>query len=180
MGKKVKVKRLGFAIDMTPLVDITFLLLTFFMFTATFKSQAEAEQKFVIKRPATTPVDTSKLPDRDIATIKIVIDSVTVAADSVVLDTNYYYEIANENDRMVVWQNTQGIPEELQAKALLPCGKNKELLNLLVKNTRMTNPTISFAIDADQELRFEWINDAMDILRRNRATVFRYVTDKRQ
>jgi biopolymer transport protein ExbD len=141
------------------------------MFTATFKSQAEAEQKFVIQRPATTPVDSSKLPDRDIATIKIAIDSAT-------LDTNYYYEVVNENDRIVVWQNTPGIPEELLTKALLPC--NKELLNLLVKNTRMTNPTTSFAIDADQHLRFEWVNDAMDILRKNRATVFRYVTDKRQ
>ena len=173
MSKKVKVKRQGFAIDMTPLVDITFLLLTFFMFTATFKSQAESEQKFVISRPATTPVDTSKVPDRDIAVIKIAIDTVT-------LDTSYYYEIANENDRIVVWENTPGIHDTMLAKALLPCGNNKELLNLLVKNTRMTNPTISFAIDADQHLRFEWVSDAMDILRRNRATVFRYVTDKRQ
>jgi biopolymer transport protein ExbD len=171
VSKKVKVKRVGFAIDMTPLVDITFLLLTFFMFTATFKSQAESEQKFVIKRPATTPVDSSKLPDRDLATIKIAIDSVT-------LDTVYFYEITNENDRLTVWQNTPGIPPEMLNKALLPC--SKELLNLLVKNTRMTNPTTSFAIDADQRLRFEWINDAMDILRKNRATVFRYVTDKRQ
>ena len=173
MSKKVKAKRVGFTIDMTPLVDITFLLLTFFMFTATFKSQAEAEQKFVIERPATTPVDTSKLPDRDIATIKIAIDTATA-------DTNYYYEVVNENDRMVVWQNTPGIPAEYMDNALLPCGSNKELLNLLVKNTRITNPTTSFAIDADQHLRFEWVNDAMDILRRNRATVFRYVTDKRQ
>jgi len=176
VSKKVKVKRVGFTIDMTPLVDITFLLLTFFMFTATFKSKAEAEQKFVINRPATTPVDTSKLPDRDIATIKIVIDSVGPST----FDTAYYYEVTNENDRDVVWQNTQGVPDSLLTKALLPCGNNKELLNLLVKNTRMTNPTTSFAIDADKELRFEWISDAMDILRKNRATVFRYVVDKQQ
>lgn len=171
MSKKVKVKRVGFSIDMTPLVDITFLLLTFFMFTATFKSQAESEQKFVIKRPATTPVDSSKLPDRDLATIKVAIDSVT-------LDTLYYYEVVNENDRNVVWQNTPGIPKESLSKALLPC--SKELLNELVKNTRLCNPTTAFAIDADQRLRFEWINDAMDILRKNRATVFSYVTDKKQ
>ena len=48
---KVKKKRIGFVIDMTPLVDITFLLLTFFMFTAKFKTEAESEQKFYIKRP---------------------------------------------------------------------------------------------------------------------------------
>ena len=146
MSKKVKVKRQGFAIDMTPLVDITFLLLTFFMFTATFKTQAESEQQFVIKRPATTPSDTSKLPDRDLATIKIAIDSATT-------DTTYYYEIINENDRETVWSSTESIPEEYLRKAQIPV--SKELLNELVRNTRRTNPTTAFAIDADEKLRFE-------------------------
>jgi len=171
VAKKVKVKRVGFAIDMTPLVDITFLLLTFFMFTATFKTQAESEQKFVVQRPATTPSDTSKLPDRDLATIKVAIDTLT-------FDTVYYYEIVNENDRAQVWANTPGIPAEFASKAQLPV--TKELLNELVKNTRLVNSTTLFAIDADKRLRFEYINDAMDILRKNRATVFSYVTDKQQ
>jgi biopolymer transport protein ExbD len=35
LSKRKKKKRIGFALDMTPLVDITFLLLTFFMFTTT-------------------------------------------------------------------------------------------------------------------------------------------------
>lgn len=34
-SKRKKMKRVGFHLDMTPLVDITFLLLTFFMFTTT-------------------------------------------------------------------------------------------------------------------------------------------------
>lgn len=34
-SKRKKSKRVGFHLDMTPLVDITFLLLTFFMFTTT-------------------------------------------------------------------------------------------------------------------------------------------------
>jgi len=168
MAKKVTAKRIDFHLDMTPLVDIMMLLLIFFMFTASFKSQAESEQKFVIERPQTTPVDTSKVPDRDIAIIKIAINLETN-------DTAYYYEIANENDRIVVWQNTPGIPEELMNAAQIPV--STELLNELVRNTRMTNPTTSFAIDADKRLRFEWVSDAMDILRKNRATVFRYVVD---
>ena len=57
---------------------------------------------------------------------------------------------------------------------------SKEVLNELVKNTRLVNSTTLFAIDADKRLRFEYINDAMDILRKNRATVFSYVTDKQQ
>jgi len=40
-----KKKRLGFALDMTPLVDITFLLLTFFMFTTTMMKPQMMEMK---------------------------------------------------------------------------------------------------------------------------------------
>ena len=90
---KVKMKRTGFVLDMTPLVDIAFLLLTFFMFTAKFKSEAESEQKFQIKRPKAS-ADTSKLPDKDLAIIKIAIDSVAIG------DTSYYYEMTNDKGEL--------------------------------------------------------------------------------
>jgi len=38
-SKRKTKKRVGFRIDMTPLVDITFLLLTFFMFTTTMAAK---------------------------------------------------------------------------------------------------------------------------------------------
>ncbi len=168
---KIKKKRMGFVIDMTPLVDITFLLLTFFMFTAKFKSQAEAEQKFVIQRPQVT-ADTSKVPDRDVAIIKIAIDSVTQ-------DTSYYYEIVNEADRNLVWQKTQSISDEQKMKAQIMLGTNTEALSELIRNTRIVRPNTKFAIDADRRLSFKWIFAAMDELRKNNATVFNYVTEKR-
>ena len=167
---KMKPKRTGFVIDMTPLVDITFLLLTFFMFTAKFKSQAESEQKFVIERPKVT-ADTSKVPDRDVAIIKIAVDSLTK-------DTIYYYEVTNEADRAQVWANSKAISEEAKAKALLPV--SLEALDDLVRNTRLVRPDTKFAIDADKNLRFKWISDAMDVLRKNLATTFNYVTEKKQ
>ena len=74
---KVKKNRVSFVIDMTPLVDITFLLLTFFMFTAKFKTDAESEQKFFIERPTVSP-DSSKLPEQDLAIINIAIETDTI------------------------------------------------------------------------------------------------------
>lgn len=44
-SKRKKKKRLGFHLDMTPLVDITFLLLTFFMFTTTMLKPQIMEMK---------------------------------------------------------------------------------------------------------------------------------------
>jgi len=165
---KVKKKRVGFTIDMTPLVDITFLLLTFFMFTAKFKSDAESQQKFTIQRPKVTP-DTTTIPQNDLAVIKVAIDSVT-------LDTNYYYELSNETDREKVWNSIEGLNEEQRSSPQLKV--SVEVLNQLVQNTRLVRANTKFAIDADRRLRFKWIDDAMNILRKNKATVFNFVTEK--
>lgn len=172
---KVKKKRVGFLIDMTPLVDITFLLLTFFMFTAKFKTEAENEQKFIISRPEAT-ADTSKVPEKDIAIIKVAIDTAGT-------DTSYYYELVNEADREKVWELTKqqfpDLPEEYWAHAQLELGDQMELLDLLISNTRRVNLDTKFAVDADQRLEFRWIFNAMDKLRKNRATVFNYVVDRK-
>jgi biopolymer transport protein ExbD len=42
-GKKHKTKRLGIRMDMTPMVDIAFLLLTFFMLTTVFRAPQTME-----------------------------------------------------------------------------------------------------------------------------------------
>ncbi len=44
-SKRKSKKRVGFVLDMTPLVDITFLLLTFFMFTTTMATPQVMEMK---------------------------------------------------------------------------------------------------------------------------------------
>lgn len=53
-SKRKAKKRIGFRLDMTPLVDITFLLLTFFMFTTTMLKPQVMEMKIP---PQTAGVD---------------------------------------------------------------------------------------------------------------------------
>lgn len=168
---KVKKKRVGFVIDMTPLVDITFLLLTFFMFTAKFKSQAESEQKFMIERPEVTP-DTSKIPENDLAVIKVAF------MDSTRKDTAYFFEMTNEKDYQSVKSFTKGLTQDQMEKAQIRV--NKDVLMKLVTNVKTVNPKTKFAIDADKSISFSWVADAMEILRLNWFTQFNYVTDKKQ
>jgi len=99
---RIKKKRMNFVIDMTPLVDITFLLLTFLMFTAKFKSEAESEQEFTITRPLASP-DTTKLPDKDIAIINVAID------DKNPTDTSYYFGLTNTRDWQQVYDNVRQV-----------------------------------------------------------------------
>lgn len=60
-SKRKKKKRVGFVLDMTPLVDITFLLLTFFMFTTTMMQPQVMEMKLPPEVYEETQVDASKL-----------------------------------------------------------------------------------------------------------------------
>lgn len=167
---KIKKKRVGFVLDMTPLVDIAFLLLTFFMFTAKFKSDTENEQKFQIKRPMAS-ADTSKVPDKDLAMIKIGIDTLTN-------DTAYYYSLSNEQDRKVVYNSDKvQLSDEARQKVILKVTDLKVLESLL-KQTRMANLRMKFAIDADKRVQYKWIEDLTNVMRLSNATVFNFVTDK--
>ncbi|MDX2127590.1 MAG: biopolymer transporter ExbD [Chloroherpetonaceae bacterium] len=62
---KIKKKRVGFSLDMTPMVDAAFLLLTFFMLTTQFKPPEMVQTTIPSSHSAI------KLPDKDILTITI-------------------------------------------------------------------------------------------------------------
>jgi len=59
-SKRKKKKRVGFVLDMTPLVDIAFLLLTFFMFTTTMTTP-QIMQMFIPPDPTDVEVRMSEL-----------------------------------------------------------------------------------------------------------------------
>lgn len=171
-----KPKRLGFKLDMTPLVDIAFLLLTFFMFTAKFKSDAENEQKFEIKRPVAT-ADTTKLPDVGTAIIKLAVDEQG--------DTAYWFSVTNDEDRDFVYDKAQ-LPDSLRDQALVPLKQDTLMLARLVLATRFrmeekkredsTTGPIVFAVDADQSINFRKVDQLMDVMRSQGATVFNFIT----
>ena len=168
---RIKKKRMNFVIDMTPLVDITFLLLTFLMFTAKFKSEAESEQEFTITRPLASP-DTTKLPEKDIAIINVAID------DKNTKDTSYYYGLTNTKDWQQVLSYMPEIPEDMKSKSLIKV--DTTMLGRFIKYTLAVNNATTFALDADKRVRFKYIEDVMNTLRKNKAFTFNFVTEKRK
>jgi len=170
---KIKKKRLGFVLDMTPLVDITFLLLTFFMFTAKFRNESENQQKFTIVRPKTHS-DTAKLPDKDLVLIKIGIDTVK-------LDTAFYISMVNETDVAEFAKQMMQLqyPDATDRTALFKIS-DTVWLGKAVERARVINSRAKFAIDADKRLPYKWVEMAINEMRKKRATTFNFVTDKKQ
>src|SRR6476660_5087817 len=102
---KVKMKRHGFALDMTPLVDVGFLLLTFFMLTAKFKSQTDEELQIALP---VAQADTAKLPGVNICMFLIGTETPENKQDTVIL-----FGLANEKDRAAVYEPLQlNYPQE--------------------------------------------------------------------
>jgi biopolymer transport protein ExbD len=64
-GKKKRMKRIGVRIDMTPMVDVAFLLLTFFMFTTTMTQPQVME---ITMPPNLTDI---KVPESDLLTLRV-------------------------------------------------------------------------------------------------------------
>jgi biopolymer transport protein ExbD len=162
-----KPKRVGFQLDMTPLVDVAFLLLTFFMFTAKFKSDAENEQKFDIKRPQAS-ADTTKLPEAGTAIVKIGINKEG--------DTIMQYAVTNQKDREPVYKLVPGISEAQAATVAQVDVPDTTVLGNLILQSRVQDYKMKFVIDADRRINYGRIEQVTNTFRAKGATIFNFVT----
>jgi biopolymer transport protein ExbD len=174
---KAKLKRHGFHIDMTPLVDVGFLLLTFFMLTAKFKT--ESGETVDVKLP-TALADTTKLPDVNIATLTIGLSTPPAGETP---DTLIFYSIANEKDRGPILEklkrtnpktNAAYTSDELRGMASILITKTE--LENIVKESRLQNPSMRYAINADKRLNYGYVDDIMRVMQKMGATRFNLVT----
>jgi len=94
-GKRKKKKRVGFVLDMTPLVDITFLLLTFFMFTTTMATPQVMEMS--MPPEGDTPVE---VRERELMSLIIWKDG------------QIFWNIAQEPPEKITLKNIRKLAEE--------------------------------------------------------------------
>jgi len=147
-----KLGRLSVFIDMTPMVDVSMLLLTFFMLTTQFRPAAEAE----IVLPSSNSA--IKLPESDVMTITI-----------------------SKDDRIFLGVDSQRLRGELfGADNALKGGvhvENMEQLAALLMQARTLNPKLRTVIKGDQGAPYGPVQDVMDVLQRVKITRFNLVTD---
>jgi biopolymer transport protein ExbD len=174
---KIKLKRHGFRLDMTPMVDVGFLLLTFFMLTAKFKSQSD--DTLDIRLPA-AQADTTKLPDVNVVLVTIGVDSVQ---PGVAPDTLMYFAVSNEKDRPPIYKPLNLLdPKTKQPMSDADLAKKQQVLvgkdglDILVHQARLQNPSLRYAIDADKRISYGYVDDVMRILQKHGASRFNLVT----
>ncbi len=173
---KAKLKRHGFRIDMTPMVDVGFLLLTFFMLTAKFKSQKDNVE---IKLPV-AQADTAKLPDVNIVVLTIGLTQVPAGETP---DTLIYFSVATDKDRPAIYKplalknpKTDALLEDAELMKMQQVTVKKSELDAVVKAARWQNQSLRYAINADKRLNYGYIDDVMRTLQKNGATRFNLVT----
>ncbi|HWP83253.1 MAG TPA: biopolymer transporter ExbD [Bacteroidota bacterium] len=148
---KFKKGRVGIKMDMTPMVDVAFLLLTFFMLTTQFKPAEEVQ----IELPASHSA--FKLPESDVMIITINRQGqIYLGVDSQPLRAKLFGEGAKYKAEVQV--------------------EEKDLANLLIQ-ARINNPKLRTVIKGDKLAPYGPVEDVMNTLQKTKITRFNLVTD---
>ncbi len=149
---KHKKARVGFRIDMTPMVDVAMLLLTFFMLATTFKPPEEVTVALPSSHSA------FKVPDYDVMTITV-----------------------NKDGKIWLGVDNQSLMGALfgpqnKYKMAVEVDKKEDLANLLIQ-ARIKNPRLRTVVKGDKSAPFGPIEDVMDVLQKTQITRFNLVTE---
>jgi len=148
---KHKKKRTGIRIDMTPMVDVALLLLTFFMMTTSFKAPEDVE----VILPASH--SEFKLPESHIMMIYV-----------------------NKEGKIYLGVDAQGLMERLfgsgnKYKRSIEIDKN--ILGNILIQARISDPKLRTVVKGDKDAPYGPMEDVMDVLVKSQITRFNLVTD---
>src|SRR5262249_28155036 len=150
-------KRIGVAIDMTPMVDVAFLLLIFFMLTTQFKPPEKKE----IKLPESH--SELKVPQSKLIMLSIADDGTMLmqfpkamldATNKPVLDDEGHVRITTVNQ-----------PETI------------DTLEQDLSNARIENPLARMVVRTDKRVEYGVMQDVMGVLQKTQTTTFNVVTE---
>jgi biopolymer transport protein ExbD len=146
-----KKRRIGISIDMTPMVDVAFLLLIFFMCTTQFKPP----EKDKITLPESN--SEAKSPESDIITIAV---------------TAPKPEYGNQSRVRVVYrQGGKEVQQELPPDAV------KDQMPIMIKTARAANPAARMIVKMDKDAPYGIMADIMPALQQAKAPRFNVQTE---
>ena len=148
---RIKKRRLNVRLDMTPMVDVAFLLLTFFMLTTQFSPPEE------VKIEVPSSHSAFKLPGSDMMTIYInKAGNIYMGVDQPALMGRLFGQDAR-------------LKKEVQV--------NLTNLGDLLIQARIANPKLRTVVKGDTDADYGTVEDVMNILQKTMITNFSMVTN---
>jgi biopolymer transport protein ExbD len=191
---KVKVHRSQPSLDMTPMVDLAFLLVTFFMLTTKFAP----EEPLAVDMP--TSVSEIKLPDTDILTISISREGkVFFNMDGkynrqellAKIGEKYSVQFTADEVHTFSLMSSFGVPIGSLKEFLamdsesrkhvnqpgIPCDSVRNELSDWVVFSRVTNPKLRIAIKGDRDSEYPTVKEVISTLINNKVNRFNLITN---
>ncbi|NTV98547.1 MAG: biopolymer transporter ExbD [Chlorobiaceae bacterium] len=168
---RIKAKRVGFRIDMTPMVDVAFLLLTFFMLTTKFRPPE------VVRIDLPASHSERKLPESDVLTV------------SVSSNNDLFMGVSSQPTRERIFNSV--VKPKLQASGLSGAAiadslkhfkladnfpVSRDELDKFVVMARFANQRLRPVIKADANAEFEAINHVIKVYKKANLLTFNLIT----
>jgi len=148
---RIKKARVAIRIDMTPMVDVAFLLLTFFMLTTQFKPPEAVQIDLPLSHSE------AKLPESNTMTISI--------SDS----SQIYLGFDSSKLMESIFGQEGKLKEAIEVKP--------EALGELLMKARIANPKLGTIVKADANADYGQVSDVIDILQKVLISRFVMVTN---
>ena len=199
---KVKLGAKSPRIDMTPMVDLFTLLLTFFILTATFRPQESA--------PVDTPFSVSEKPMMDANVMTVLIakdnrvffnvdngpDTILKFRPKILAEMGKRYNIEFTEDELRLFEKTGtavGVPiqdmkkylstkdsdEKIALEKGVPIDSADNQLSYWILFARQINPAINTMIKGDADVDFPVVREVLDILQDKMVNRFNLITNLR-
>jgi biopolymer transport protein ExbD len=168
---KIKAKRVGFRLDMTPMVDVAFLLLTFFMLTTKFRPP----EAVTIDLPSSH--SNMKLPESDVLTVTVSKDNAIYMGVSSQRTRERLFETCVKPKLENSGMSAAGVADSLKKFKLDDSFKiQREELARYIMMSRFADQRLRPVIRADNKADYEAVNYIIKVFKKLNLLNFNLVT----